>query len=125
MLVGYVEIVADGTLDCIYGDIVLLFRHKAAGYLLRQGHGDVFVGQGGVGDEGDETTFEFPEVGLDPGGQEFENIFRDVDSFPEAPRLEHGEPGVVVRLAELYRKPPLEAGKQSFLKVLQVYRGSV
>ncbi len=78
-----------------------------------------------MGDQGDEGSFQFTEIGLDAGGQECQDLVVHLDPFAEGTGPEHGQPRLVFRTGQFHGKSPLETGKEPLLEVLQVHGSPV
>ena len=122
---GNVEILADRLLHLVDGDIVFLFADNLAGYVLGQFDRNILMGEGRMGDQGDQRTLQFAEIRFDPGRQVDQHFIADLDAFAETAGAEHLEPGLVRRRLQLDGQAPFHAGKHPFLKVLQVGRSPV
>ena len=117
---AHAELLGDGALDGLDGDLAHLGVDELLEALLRDGERDLDAIQAAPGDEAHERAFELADVGADVRGDEESDVDGQADVLALGLLLQDGDLGFEVGRLDVGDQSPLEAGAQTVFEVGQL-----
>jgi hypothetical protein len=122
---AHAEVLGDGALDGLDGDLADLGVDELLEAGLGDGDGALDAVVGAPGDDADEGAFELAHIGADVRGDEEGDVGGDGGAFGLCFALEDGDFGFEVGGLDVGDETPLEAAAEAVLEVLELLGGAI